>query len=149
MNSKKNSCRGNYMRKYGMSIFCSELFLFSSTLKDLFVIIWWPIIWVLNYFFQNSQAARPRSKRTTEMYELYLAEVERETLQHPTIPRMTSYKNNLPPMSSSTYLEMTKDLNHIGYAKLKVWSWSFLAIFQGTRDRTDYKTAFYLEGFKA
>ena len=67
------------------------------------------------------------------MYELYLAQVERETLQHPTIPRMTSHKNQLPPMSSSTYLEMTKDLNHIGYAKLKVWSRSFWPIFKGRR----------------
>ena len=30
MNSKKNSCRGNYMRKYGMQIRCTYPFFFST-----------------------------------------------------------------------------------------------------------------------
>ena len=72
-----------------------------------------------NPTFQNSQAARPKTARTDANYALFLAEVEKERLQHPSIPRMNSKKNPLP-FSPSTYLVMKKDLDHWGYAKLQV-----------------------------
>ena len=72
-----------------------------------------------NPTFQNSQAARPKTARTDANYALFLAEVEKERLQHPSIPRMNSKKNPLP-VSSSTYFVMKKDLDHWGYAKLQV-----------------------------
>ena len=72
-----------------------------------------------NPTFQNSQAARPLTARTDANYALFLAEVEKERLQHPSIPRMNSKKNPFP-FSSSTYLVIKKDLDHWGYAKLQV-----------------------------
>ena len=72
-----------------------------------------------NPTFQNSEATRPKTARTDANYALFLAEVERERLQHPSIPRMNSRKNPLP-FSASTFLVMKKDLDHWGYAKLQV-----------------------------